>query len=205
MWARILGEKRLCEAYKEIASKKVKEGLKAEFQDDNGRWYYSFRDEQDVPIARLAEAHTHLQYMTAGLSGETFDKVYTTLNELFAKGEIVKAGAVIADLIDLNRKIINFDAIVNLLAVNYVREDEDANVVNQSIHAEKCDYLKRETEQGRFFFQLPKFAKLLNGQIHSKEELESYYQSYLRQQRNLLKRWSILASENFTQQSNAKG
>lgn len=179
--------------------------MKAEFQDDKGRWYYTFHDEADVPIARLSEAHTFMQYLAAGLSPDTFDKAYETLNELFATKQFIKAGVVINDLTELNKRIVNLDAIINIIAVNYVREDEEATSINQSIHAEKCDFLKSETEQGRFFFRLPMFAKLLNKATLSSEDAETFYQDYLRRYNNLMKRWSILASDEFKMKSESKG
>jgi hypothetical protein len=35
-------------------SKASKENLKAEFTDELGRWWYTFQDEQDLPLIRLA-------------------------------------------------------------------------------------------------------------------------------------------------------
>jgi hypothetical protein len=62
---KLIGEERLSNIYRRYAAKQIKEGLKAEFQDDNGRWYYSFRDEGDVPIDRTAMVQTHRQYLAA--------------------------------------------------------------------------------------------------------------------------------------------
>ena len=198
---KLLGEERLSNIYRSYASKQIKKGMKAEFQDDKGRWYYTFHDEADVPIARLAEAHTFMQFLAAGLSPDTFDKAYGTLTELFATKQFIKAGVVINDLTDLNKRIVNLDALVNIIAVNYVREDEDPTVVNQGIQSSKCDFLKSETEQGRFFFRLPMFARLLNNQTLSNEDAETFYQDWIRKQSALLKRWSILASDKLTQPS----
>ena len=194
---KLIGEERLSAIYRTYASKQVKTGMSAEFQDDKGRWYYSFLDEGDVPVARLAESHTHMQYMAAGLSPEVWKEAYEKMTALYAKGEFVKAGVILNDLTDLEKKIVNLDALINIIAVNYVREDEDAVTVNQSIHLDKCNFLKTETEEGRFFFRLPMFAKLLNKAILSKEDAEQFYQDYLQRKLKLMKRWSTLASKEF--------
>lgn len=191
----LIGSQRLSDLHRANASKNIKAQMVAEFKDDKGRWYYSFRDESDVPITRLSEAHTHMQYMAAGMSAEAFTTAMETVTAMFAKGDFIKAGVVINDITDLHKKIINFDAIVNIIAVNYVREDEDVTSVNSSIHAEKCDFLKTETEAGRFFFQVPMFVRLLAGQTLSSNAATTLFQSYQAQMESLKKRWSILRSE----------
>ena len=139
---KLLGEKRLSRIYREYASKQIKTGMKAEFQDNNGLWYYSFKDEQDLPITRSSKSQTYSQYLSAGLNGEMFDEAYKQINELFAKGDHIGAGVIINDLKELKQNIVNIDVIVNIIAVNYVREDENPVEINEVIHQEKCDFLK---------------------------------------------------------------
>jgi len=191
----LFGEQRLSDWHRLNASKKVRQSMQAEFKDDKGRWYYSFRDEGDVPITRLSEAHTYMQYMAAGLSSETIKQALDTVTTCLAKQDIVRAGVVINDLTDLEKKIVNFDSLVNIIAVNYVREDEDTASISASIHAEKCDYLKHETEQGRFFFRLPIFVKLLNGLTVSKNDATTLFRNFQQVTENLKRRWSILRSD----------
>lgn len=193
---KLIGERRLSKIYQRYAAKQVKERLKAEFQDDEGRWYYSFRDDNDVPIERAAMTQTNRQYISAGLSGETIKQALSNINELYAKGEYVKAGVIIHDLQEMQAGILNFDALIGILAANYVREDEDLSIISNSIHQEKCNFLKSETSEGRFFFRLPLFIKLLNGQTFTKEELATFYQNSMDESQRYLKRWRTLQSLN---------
>lgn len=201
---KLIGAQRLSDLHRLNASKVAKGQMVAEFKDDKGRWYFSFRDEADVPITRLSEAHTHMQYMAVGLSSETFKEAVETMTDLFAKSQFIQAGVVLNDLTDLNKKILNLDAMINIIAVNYVREDEDTVTVNASIHAEKCDFLKSETEHGRFFFRLPMFIRLLGGQTLSNNDAMSLYRAFQAQKENLRRRWSILRSGLPTQGSVVK-
>lgn len=186
---RLLGEERLSKIYRAHAAKKVRQGMVAEFQDDKGRWYYSFRDEADVPITRLSHAHTNMQYMAAGLSADLFHQAMDEVTVALAKSNIVKAGAIISDLTDLNKKIVNLDAMINVVAVYYVREDEDEIKISNTIQQEKCDFLKSETEDGRFFFRVPRFVNLLGGQIPSSEELDALWTGYQKQLETLTRRF----------------
>jgi hypothetical protein len=98
------------------------------------------------------------------MTGDSFEHAMNTLTACIAKNDTLGAGAIISDLLEFKKKVINFDAIVNIIAVNYIREDEDVVHISSAIHAEKCEFLKRETEAGRFFFRLPLLTSLLNGQ-----------------------------------------
>jgi hypothetical protein len=90
-------------------SKASKENLKAEFTDELGRWWYTFQDEQDLPLIRLASQQTYLQYMAAGLTGKHFDEAMELLTECLAKQDIVKAGVVIHEL----KLVRNMDCLEN--------------------------------------------------------------------------------------------
>lgn len=201
---KLLGEKRLSNIYREYASKQIKTGMKAEFQDNNGLWYYSFKDEQDLPITRSAKSNTYSQYLSAGLSGQMFEEAYDKFNELTAKGDHIASGVIINDLRELKQNIVNIDVIINIIAVNYVREDENPVEVNETIHQEKCDFLKTETDEGRFFFRTPEWVRLLNKAGLSTDESETFYQDYLKKHQNILKRWSILTSGSYKKKSAKK-
>ena len=197
---KLLGEERLSNIYRSYAAKQIKAGLKGEFQDNQGRWYYSFRDDQDLPHTRSAKSQTYSQYLAAGLSGDMFKEAYTRINELFAHADYLGAGVIINDLKELNQNIVNVDIIINIMAVNYVREDEEVAVISDTIHQEKCDFLKSETEHGRFFFRMPEWLNLLKKAGILSEESEQFYQDYLTKQSNILKRWSLLASQEYKQE-----
>lgn len=194
---KLIGEKRLSNIYREHAAKQIKKGLKAEFQDDKGRWYYTFRDDADLPHTRSAKSQTYSQYLASGLSGEMFDEAYTRINELFAHADYLAAGVIINDLKELKQNIVNVDIIVNIIAVNYIREDEELAVISDSIHQEKCDFLKSETDKGRFFFRTPEWLNLLKKAGISSEESEKFYKDFLTKKSKILKRWSLLGSQEY--------
>ena len=182
---KLLGEERLCEIYRKHAAKQIRKGMVAEFQDDQGRWYYSIKDVEFTPITRPAEAQTAIQYLAAGMTGDSFEHAMNTLTACIAKNDTIGAGAIVSDLLEFKKKVINFDAIVNIIAVNYIREDEDGVHISSTIHAEKCEFLKRETEAGRFFFRLPLLTSLLNGQAVSNEQLTRLYLHFTDEMKSL--------------------
>ena len=51
--------------------------------------------------------------------------------------------------------MLTLDALVNVIASYYVREDEDPSVHSDAIHAQKCNWIKAQVEAGGFFFRHP--------------------------------------------------
>lgn len=166
--------------YRTHLAKRSKENLEAAFHDNQGRLYYTFRDADRIPAERVAEAHVYLQFLAAGIDPDTFKESIKTIEAHFAKGETVNACAVLHFMSEHGRRIVNFDAMVNVIAVNHVREDEDPMIFNKTIHAEKCNFLKSETQEGRFFFRLPMCLKFLNDATLSTKDLETLWAEYIK-------------------------
>ena len=115
--------------------------LQFAFKDDYGRKWYTFRDAEDMPLSRLAGQQTSLQYLASGLSGQMFQEAMETLTECLAKDDKVNAGVIVHDLKELPKTVLNLDTMISIIAYNYVREDEDMNVVTASIHQDKCNWI----------------------------------------------------------------
>jgi len=176
-------------------AKNSKGKLKAEFTDENGRWWYTFSDEQDVPLIRLAAQQTHLQYLASGLTGKTFGDAMELLTECLATQDIVKAGVVIHDLKETPKRVLNLHALINVIAVNYVRSDEEPNEVNQSIHQQKCDWMLDQIEKGSFFLKQPSLIKSLSPYKISGQQLTDSLTASLKALKSQKMRWDILRSE----------
>ena len=182
-------------------AKNSKGKLKAEFTDENGRWWSTFSDEQDMPLIRLAAIQTHMQYLASGLTGQTFNAAMELLTECLAKNEIVNAGVVIHDLKETPKKILNLHSLINIIAVNYVRSDEEPNEVNESIHQQKCNWMLEQIEEGSFFLSHPSLIKSLNPFNLSGQQLESNLAACIKVLKNQRQRWDILRSMNESSKS----
>ena len=163
--------------------------LQFAFKDDYGRKWYTFRDAEDMPLSRLAGQQTSLQYLASGLSGQMFQDAMETLTECLAKDDKVNAGVIVHDLKELPKTVLNLDTMISIIAYNYVREDEDMNVVTASIHQDKCNWIYNQIEKGSFFLSHPTLIKMLNpfktsGQ-HLRDSL-AVFQNVLRKQKQRL-------------------
>jgi hypothetical protein len=143
-------------------AKESKGKLRYEFTDELNRKWYTFNDEKDLPLVRLASQQTYLQYMAAGLTGKHFNDAMDLLTECLAKQDIVKAGVVIHELKETPKKVVNLHALINVIAINYVRQDEETESFSESIHQQKCDWMLEQVEKGTFFLNHPSLLKSLN-------------------------------------------
>ena len=169
--------------------------LQFAFKDSNGLKWYSFRDKDDVPLSRLAAQQTALQYLAAGLSGQHFQDAMEALTECLAKDDKVNAGVIVHDLKELPKNVLNLDTMISLIAYNYVREDEEAETVNASIHQDKCNWILSQVENGTFFLTHPTLMRLLNPLKTSGQQLMYSFAEFQKVQRGLKQRLDIIRSE----------
>lgn len=177
-------------------AKASKGALKAEFKDDKGRWWYTFADGQDMPLARLAEQQTHLQFLAAGLTGQSFKDAMDVLTECLALQDIVKAGVIIHDLKELPKNIVNVHALINVISVNYIREDENPNLVSPSIHKQKCNWMLEQIEEGSFFLKQPSLMRSLSPFNLSGQQLTDNLAACLKLLKEQKQRLDIIRSMN---------
>ena len=143
------------------AGQNLRAGLTYQFPDENGLKWYTFTDPETFPLSRLAAQQTALRFLQAGLSAKEYKESMDTVIDLLDKGETVKAGAVIMELHSLPDKVLTLDALVNVIASYYVRDDEDPSVHSDAIHAQKCNWIKAQVEAGGFFFRHPSLISSL--------------------------------------------
>lgn len=143
------------------ASQNLRAGLQYQFPDENGLRWYTFTDADTFPLSRLAAQQTALRFLQSGLSAQEYKNSLDTVIDLLDKGQAVNAGAVITELRSLPDRVLTLDALINIIAAHYVREDEDAATHSEAIHAQKCNWIKEQVERGGFFFRHPSLISTL--------------------------------------------
>ena len=106
-------------------------------------------------VKRMAANMQVAQYLNANMSKELLTDCVNDIKTFLAKADMIGAGARLTDLMTLSESVVPFDVLVNMIANDLVREDEDPKDTNDKIHNEKCSYIKAAIENGdSFFFQL---------------------------------------------------
>lgn len=168
--------------------------LELVFTDMNGKNYYRFPEGMLIPIERWGKAKDYMQWMAAGISPVELDKLLDfaerSLDEGIKKGKgMARVGFALQELRDRRNMIIHTELIYNFLAVHWVREDEQPEVIDEQIHREKVEQFKREVIEGDtyFFFHQAELKKIYEPFNLSQSELTAYLQDSIVKQEALKK------------------
>lgn len=141
------------------------------FMDNKGYFYYRHEDQTLLSIERLAQLKQYTTWILRGMTNEVLHQLIDEADKAWV--HFVKTGEDMAKVTAIHTemrlrctKISEIDLYYNLLAVQYIREDEHPTQFNNSIHLEKVEAFKEAAKDlDSFFFALPEYrelCKLLN-------------------------------------------
>lgn len=171
----------------EVSQKRLnKKELEFRFLDSNGKSYFGFPDSLPLPLERWGKSRDFLMWMSNGMSSKEFIELIEVaeknwLNYIKTGKNASKVGYIFEELKNRGRMVIHTELLYNFLAVQLIREDEDAESFNAEIHNEKVEQFKKETANGNhyFFFQQPELKKLHEFWNFNQEEWEKYWNESL--------------------------
>jgi hypothetical protein len=160
--------------------------LKREFADTDGKWYYSF-DGLAMPINRVAQAENYKIWLNNGLTKKNLlyflDESDKSVNAAlvrdkeFAK-QMAKIITINNEIRERAKMVIPSELIYNILAVQFIREDEDPVSFNNNIHLEKVAMFKNIDSNNNYSFFL--HTKQLKMLLHSLNMSEGQWMEYLK-------------------------
>lgn len=165
--------------------------LEYAFTDHEGKRYFRFPDALNLPLERYNKQAEYLQWMSARLTAENLTLLVDKALELIEKG--IKQGkgasavaAILYQIKSRQEKIIPHEIILNYMAVQYVREDENPVQFNNELHKQKVVAFKKDVElTNTFFLTLPEWRKFIKSTSISKEEWASYLEESLKENKIL--------------------
>lgn len=171
----------------EVSQKRLnKKELEFRFLDSNGKSYFGFPDSLPLPLERWGKSRDFLMWMSNGMSSKEFIELIEVaeknwLNYIKTGKNASKVGYIFEELKNRGRMVIHTELLYNFLAVQLIRDDEDAESFNAEIHNEKVEQFKKETANGNhyFFFQQPELKKLHEFWNFNQEEWEKYWNESL--------------------------
>jgi hypothetical protein len=175
----------------------VKDKLIHLFKGSDGRDYYGFKVDSDLPLARFEVQLMLLEHMRAGMTGEEITTILDNIDMLVA--EMVKAsdkdrpsyGAKIGTMTTIARarmsNSLHHELLLSMAAIWVVRDDEDPIKYNQDIHDQKRTFFAAECKEGSAydFFQRTGFAGLPTYIQLSESELNELWSNSISQQKML--------------------
>lgn len=163
------------------------------FLSVDGKQFYKFPKLMSLPIPRLSVLKGFYSWLGAAISeGEMIkviesmkefnDSVTKKIKETTTFGELitlvlderVKFSGLIHHLEERQKMVMHDELIINIIAVQAVREDELPDVYNNQIHLEKVSAIKEliDTHGAHFFFQQTQLKTPIDFTKYTPAELE---------------------------------
>lgn len=139
------------------------------YTDKQGRRYFGWERDADIPTIRYAVVMENLQLMIKGLSAkedELLDNHILSILEEGVKDQnsraFARASAIIMERQARRKMLIHTELCYSLLCSQIVREDENPYEYSNVIQAEKIDTLMNENSDGHvdFFFRMHELKRV---------------------------------------------
>jgi len=164
--------------------------LEHRYIDALGNNYSGFPDHVSLPVQRYGMMKYFLMWMTSSISPEEMRGLCDAMSEALAKGvsnpkNAARIGVLIEEIRQREKMTLHTELLLNFLAVQWVRQDEDPLVYNNQIQLEKVDALQAETGNPLFFFRQKELKRIYDSYRMSDEEWNKYWTESLQNQQFL--------------------
>jgi hypothetical protein len=152
-------------------------GMDMIFIDSSGNKYYKHKNFNDISVDRLGRFNTFLMWLNMGLGTFTvqgkkqvteLDLILTEIESALEQGikqtnVAARIGAMVSEIKDRKNMVIHHELLYNLLAVQWIREDESIDKYDATIQLEKIEQFKKEVAKSNshFFFAKAKLSEAL--------------------------------------------
>lgn len=173
------------------------------FLDSNGKRHYRFPKLMAMPIDRLGQLKMFSQYLSKGLSAEEDDAIDSAIEKCLQdglsnpkSGAAARIGALLMERKKRKQFTFHTQLFYNILAVQWVREDEKPLEFDQAIHFEKVnEFMKAEKDESiLFFFQQPELSGLTSLLKILEKDVPTYFHESKEQIKELADKLSLINS-----------
>lgn len=131
------------------------EGMQQVFIDSNGKRYYSYHDDLDLPILRGKEVQKRIQLIQASMSEANLLKFLDAMEIALNSGKKIETAVIGHLIIEMRKRVgiwVDMDLLFDTVAIAYIREDEDKAIWDKIIHQEKIEQFKKDSQGGLYDF-----------------------------------------------------
>jgi hypothetical protein len=126
------------------------------FVDSNGKRYYRFMNDLDIPVARVGMMELKLKEISMGLDGAEIDLIVeameTAINKKDKRGlmspDIGMIGHLIKEIKNRKQTLIHPELLMSMVSYMYIREDENAALIDETLHEEKIAQFTKDGSGG---------------------------------------------------------
>jgi len=159
--------------------------VKPFYKDSKGLYWYEYNDAMGMAPMRYVKLQKFLSIWNMNLTDTQLDELLELANTTIEDGLVKKSNgkhinmlkiAGILNEIKSRREYIRpFELLADLLAINFLREDEDYYMFDNKIHIEKKEYILEHAKKKEVFFLDMKFYRdVTKSSLDSSESLQIY-------------------------------
>ena len=178
-WYFARNEKKFLEyLHKKNGTKITRDNLTFAFNDLDGNGYYKFDKEVSLPMARLGKLHEYIKWLSAGITGDEMEVLIDQADKALTEGlktgkNASKIGFILSELKDRKNMVVHDELFYNIIAVQFIRHDENITEFNNEIQMQKVQAFRRlNQENDTFFLNIQEFLKALNWSTITIEEFK---------------------------------
>ncbi len=185
---KIFGKGLLSYYLKDQNKPKTHSDLTYAFTDQEGKKYYRYPDQMNLPLERFNKLQEFHVWMSARLTPEQLDLLVDKGISIISKGieqgnNAAKVTAILYQIKEREAMIVPHQLVLNMIAVQLVREDETPQAFDNDIQLEKVKAFMADAElHDTFFLTLPELRRLLNTYNISKGDWMKYSEESQKQE-----------------------
>ncbi len=153
--------------------------------DANGLKWYQFNDKTKMPLQRYIKLQKFIVIWNRNLDNEELNKLIDMASECIEDGvakitagkrvNMIKLASILNEIKTRQDKLRPFEIMADLLAISYVRSDEELTDFDNGNHLEKKQYILDQAKKKEvFFIGTTTFKNLSNSQIGSSDDFRTY-------------------------------
>lgn len=166
-------------------SKPFRENLVPAFHDSNGKLYYKYPDYKNIPVKRLEQITKMQEVIKEGMKrgkGTYLADWIETGKLTIEKSKSPKADfAKLLYALEERSRLFDENLLLELLSLNYIREDENPNEFSESLHNDKITQITKDLKGkagGLYdFFQQAGFKEFLPSGVGTGIDYEAFTKS----------------------------
>lgn len=150
------------------------------FIDSDGKKYYRFINDEEIPILRKGKLELHLKELQMGLSSDNLSTILEYMEMALGKGmkpDLPRIGHAIIEMRNRKELLLHPDILFDLVSTLYIREDENPAKIDLDIHSQKTGQFKKDSAGGLYdFFYSAGLSTYIPYLPQLKEGFEGFYQ-----------------------------
>ena len=128
--------------------------LETIFVDSNGKRYFRYKDDFDIPILRKGKLEQLIKELGYGISKDEMTLFLDAMEKALNKGQadVSKIGFLVTQMRERKDILIHPEILFEMVTTLYIREDENPALIDEEIHKEKFEQLKKDSQGGLYDF-----------------------------------------------------